>query len=47
VTSIRTSDEDIDDFLINIELYQRSALSSYLFSLVVDDVIRDIQSGVP
>jgi hypothetical protein len=47
VTSIRTSDEDINDFLINIELHQGSALSPYLCSLVVDEVTRNIQGGIP
>jgi hypothetical protein len=42
VTSVRTSDGDTNDFSINIGLYQRSALSPYLFDLVMDEVIRDI-----
>jgi hypothetical protein len=42
VTSVRTSDGDTNDFSINIGLYQGSALSPYLFSLVMDDVTRDI-----
>jgi hypothetical protein len=47
VTSIRTSDGDTNDFLINIELHQGSALSPYLFALVMDEVTRDIQGGIP
>jgi hypothetical protein len=47
VTSVRTSDGDTNDFLINIELHQWSALSPYLFALVIDEVIRDIQDGIP
>jgi hypothetical protein len=47
VTSIRTSDGDINDFSINIGLHQRSALSPYLFALVMDEVTRDIQGGIP
>jgi hypothetical protein len=47
VTSVRTSDGDTNDFLINIGLYQRSALSPYLFALVMDVVTRDIQGGIP
>jgi hypothetical protein len=42
VTSVRTSDRDTNDFLINIELHQGSALSPYLFALVMDEVTRDI-----
>jgi hypothetical protein len=47
VTSVRTSDEDTNDFPINIGLYQGSALSPYLFALVMDEVTRDIQCGIP
>jgi hypothetical protein len=47
VTSVRTSDGDTNDFLINIGLHQWSALSSYLFVFVMDEVIRDIQGGIP
>jgi hypothetical protein len=34
-------------FPINIGLHQGSALSSYLFALVMDEVTRDIQGGIP
>jgi hypothetical protein len=47
VTSVRTSDGDTNDFPINIELHQWSALSPYLFALVMDEVTRDIQDGIP
>jgi hypothetical protein len=47
VTSIRTSDRDTNDFLINIGLHQGSALSPYLFALVMYEVTRDIQGGIP
>jgi hypothetical protein len=46
VTSVRTSDRDTNDFSINIGLHQGSALSSYLFVLVMDEVTRDIQGGI-
>jgi hypothetical protein len=46
VTSVRTSDRDINDFLINIVLHQWSTLSPYLFVLVMDEVTRDIQGGI-
>jgi hypothetical protein len=35
-----------NDFLINIGLHQESTLNSYLFALVMDEVIRDIQCGI-
>jgi hypothetical protein len=47
VTGVRTSDRDTNDFLINIGLHQGSVLSPYLFALVMDEVIRDIQGGIP
>jgi hypothetical protein len=47
VTSVRTSDGDTNDFPITIVLHQRSALSPYLFALVMDEVARDIQGGIP
>ena len=47
VTSVRTSDVDTDDFLIKIGLHQGSALSPYLFALVMDEVTRDIQGDIP
>ena len=40
VTSVRISDGDTDDFLIRIGLHQESALSPYLFTLVMDEVTR-------
>jgi hypothetical protein len=47
VISVWTSDGDTNDFLINIGLHQGSALSPYLFALVIDNVIRDIQGSIP
>jgi hypothetical protein len=47
VTSVRTSDGDTNEFSINIILHQGSALSPYLFTLVMDEVTRDIQGGIP
>jgi hypothetical protein len=47
VTSVQTSEGDTSGFLINIGLHQGSALSPYLFSLVMDDVTRDIHDGIP
>ena len=42
MTRVRTSDGDTDDFSTMIGLHQRSALSPYLFALVMDEVTRDI-----
>jgi hypothetical protein len=50
VISVPTSDGDTNDFSINIGLHQGSALSAlspYLFALVMDEVTRDIQGGIP
>ncbi|WVZ58983.1 hypothetical protein U9M48_009193 [Paspalum notatum var. saurae] len=47
VTSVRTTDGDTSDFPINIGLHQGSALSPYLFALVMDEVTRDIQGDIP
>jgi hypothetical protein len=47
VISVRTSDRDTNDILINIGLYQGLALSPYLFALMMDEVTRDIQDGIP
>jgi hypothetical protein len=47
VTSVRTSDGDTNDFPINIGLHQGSALSPYLFALVMDEVTREIKDGIP
>ena len=46
VTNVRTNDGDTSDFLINIGLHQESALSPYLFALVMDEVTRDIQGDI-
>jgi hypothetical protein len=46
VTSVWTSDGDTNDFPINIGLHQGSALSPYLFALVMDEVTRDVQDGI-
>jgi hypothetical protein len=41
------SDGDTNDFSINIGLHQGSVLNPYLFALVMDEVTRDIQCGIP
>jgi hypothetical protein len=47
VTCVRTYGGDTSDFLIKIGLQQKSALSPYLFALVMDEVTRDIQGSIP
>src|SRR3954469_18261478 len=47
VTSVRTTDGDTDDFPIKRGLHQGSTLSPYLFTLVMDEVTRDIQVDIP
>jgi hypothetical protein len=47
VTFVRTCDGDTNDFSIKIGLHQGSALSPYLFALVMDEVTRDIQGDIP
>jgi hypothetical protein len=46
VTSVRTSDGDTNDFTINIGLHQGLALSPYLFTLMMDEVIKYIQGDI-
>jgi hypothetical protein len=47
MTSVQISDGDTNDFSINIGLHERLALSPYLFTLVIDEVTKDIQGGIP
>jgi hypothetical protein len=47
VTFVRTCDGDTSDFSIKIGLHQGSALSSYLFALVMDEATRNIQGDIP
>jgi hypothetical protein len=47
VTFVRICDGDTNDFPIKIGLHQGSALSPYLFALVMDEVTRDIQCDIP
>jgi hypothetical protein len=46
LTSVRISDGYTDDFPINIGLHHRTTLSPYLFYLVMNEVIRDIQGDI-
>ncbi len=46
-TNVRTCDGLTKDFPISIGLHQGSALSPFLFALVIDEVTRPIQEEVP
>lgn len=37
----------IEDFLVKVGLHRRSALSSYFFTLVIDELICNIQDDFP
>lgn len=47
VTSVRTCDGETSDFPIKIGLHQGSALSPYIFTLVMDEITKDIQGDIP
>ena len=47
VTSVRACDSETSDFPLKIGLHQGSALSPYIFALVMDIVTRDIQWEIP
>jgi Reverse transcriptase (RNA-dependent DNA polymerase) len=42
VTCVRACDDESDTFLIKIRLHQGSALSPYIFILVMDEITNDI-----
>ena len=46
-TSVRTPGGVLDDFAVSMGLHQGSALSPFLFILVLDELTRGIQDGVP
>ena len=46
-TKVRTLVEDMGDFPIDIGLHQESALSPFLFTIVIDDLTREIQDEIP
>jgi hypothetical protein len=42
VTCVKACDGESDIFPIKIGLHQKSALSSYIFTLVMDEITKDI-----
>jgi hypothetical protein len=47
VTCIRAYDGESDIFPIKIRLHQESALSPYIFTLVMNEITKDIQEDIP
>jgi hypothetical protein len=47
VTCVRTCDSEFDTFSIKIGLHQESVLSPYIFTLVMDEITKDIQEDIP
>jgi Reverse transcriptase (RNA-dependent DNA polymerase) len=43
VTCVRACDGESDTFSIKIELHQGSTLSPYIFTLVMNEITKDIQ----
>jgi hypothetical protein len=46
VTYIRTCDGESDAFPIKIRLHHGSILSLYIFTLVMDEITKDIQGDI-
>ena len=46
-TRVKTLGGDTEDFPIEIELHQGSALSPFLFTLVMEELTKEIQDEVP
>jgi Reverse transcriptase (RNA-dependent DNA polymerase) len=47
VTCVRVCDGESDVFPIKIGLHQGSALSPYIFTLVIDEITKNIQGDIP
>ena len=47
VTNVRTCDKLTDEFSITIGVYQRSTLSPFLFTIVIDEIIKSIHEDIP
>jgi Reverse transcriptase (RNA-dependent DNA polymerase) len=47
VTYVRACDSESDALSIKIKLHQGSTLSPYIFTLVMDEITKDIQGDIP
>jgi Reverse transcriptase (RNA-dependent DNA polymerase) len=47
VTCVRACNGEFDVFSIKIELHQGSTLSSFIFTLVMDEITKNIQGDIP
>nr|GFB65668.1 hypothetical protein [Tanacetum cinerariifolium] len=46
-TRVRTSIRNIEFFLVDVGLHQGSAISPYLFALILDELSKEIQEDIP
>ena len=46
VTSVKACDSETNDFPLKIRFHQESALSPYIFTLMMDEVTMDIQGEI-
>jgi transcription initiation factor TFIID subunit TAF12 len=47
VTCVRAYDSESDTFSIKIRLHRESTLNSYIFTLVMDEITKDIRKDIP
>jgi hypothetical protein len=47
VTCVRACDSESNAFSIKIRLHQGSTLNSYIFTLLMDEITKDIQGDIP
>jgi Reverse transcriptase (RNA-dependent DNA polymerase) len=47
ITCVRACDSESDIFPIKIRLHQESALNLYIFTLVMDEITKNIQGDIP
>jgi len=47
ITSVKSICEETENFRVRVGVHQGSALSSYLFSVVIDEITKGVQGEVP
>ncbi len=47
MTSVRTASGETEEFSITVGVHQGSALSPYLFTLVMNELINSLQENIP